>query len=161
MTEGKAESYIKICYLFLQKILRLSRNTLATLLEDPALKPEQALNPDLSVQKALLVILGWFLVIAVIIAAVYQVRLSDPYVRDVLHHEGKVSQGNAIFQLNCSGCHGKLGDGKVGPSLHRVAAHRSQVGLIYQITSGKTPPMPKFQANPQEMADLLEYLKTL
>lgn len=106
-------------------------------------------------------VLGCFLAVAVIIAAVYQVRLSDPYVQDVLHHEGTVAQGNAIFQLNCSGCHGASGDGKVGPSLHHVAAHRSQVGLIYQITSGKTPPMPKFQASPQEMADLLEYLKTL
>jgi hypothetical protein len=33
--------------------------------------------------------------------------------------------------------------------------------LIQQITSGQTPPMPKFQASPQEMADLLSYLKTL
>ncbi|MGR3273581.1 c-type cytochrome [Acaryochloris marina NIES-2412] len=112
-------------------------------------------------QKALLMVLGWFLVIIVIIVAVHQLRLSDPYVRDVLQQEGKVSQGNAIFQLNCSGCHGTSGDGRVGPSLRRVATHRSQVGLIYQVTSGKTPPMPKFQANPQEMADLLEYLKTL
>lgn len=130
-------------------------------MEDPALKSEQTLNPDHNVQKALQIVLGWFLVIAVIIGVVYQARLSDPYVRDVLHHEGKATQGNAIFQLNCSGCHGTSGDGKVGPSLRRVTTHRSQVGLIYQITSGKTPPMPKFQANPQEMADLLEYLKTL
>ncbi|ABW26766.1 c-type cytochrome [Acaryochloris marina] len=130
-------------------------------MEDPALKSDQTLNPGLSIQKALLVVLGWLLVIAVIIGVVYQARLSDPYVQDVLHHEGTVAQGNAIFQLNCSGCHGTSGDGKVGPSLRRVTTHRSQVGLIYQITSGKTPPMPKFQANPQEMADLLEYLKTL
>lgn len=128
---------------------------------DPGLNEEQILNPNLSVQKALLVVLGWALAIAVIIAGVYQIRLSDPYVRDVLNHHGQVAQGNAIFQLNCSGCHGQSGDGKVGPSLRKVASHRSQVGLIYQITSGKTPPMPKFQANPQEMADLLSYLKTL
>ncbi len=132
------------------------------LLEDPVLNPDQIPNPDLSLQKALLVVLGWMLVIAVIIAGVYQVRLSDPYVRDVLNnHVGQVAQGNAIFQMNCSGCHGTAGNGKVGPSLRKVANHRSQVGLIYQITSGKTPPMPKFQANPQEMADLLSYLQTL
>lgn len=131
-------------------------------MEDPALKEEQILNPDLNLQKALLIVVGWALAIAVIIAGVYQVRLSDPYVRDVLNnHVGQVSQGNAIFQLNCSGCHGSAGNGKVGPSLRKVANHRSQVGLIYQITSGKTPPMPKFQANPQEMADLLSYLRTL
>jgi len=130
-------------------------------LKDPVLEEEQILNPDLSVRKAILVVLGWAFAIAVVIAGVYQIRLSDPYVRDVLSHHGQVTQGNAIFQLNCSDCHGPAGDGKVGPSLRRVAAHRSQVGLIYQITSGKTPPMPKFQANPQEMADLLAYLKTL
>lgn len=130
-------------------------------MEDPAINEEQILNPNLSAQKAVLVVLAWALAISVIIASVYQIRLSDPYVRDVLNHHGQVTQGNAIFQLNCSGCHGSTGAGKVGPSLQRVTAHRSQVGLIDQITSGKTPPMPKFQASPQEMADLLEYLKTL
>lgn len=130
-------------------------------MEDPAFNDEQILNPNLSLQKAFLVIIGWALAIAVIIAGVYQIRLSDPYVRDVLGHHGEVAQGNAIFQLNCSGCHGPSGEGMVGPSLRKVSTHRSQVGLIYQITSGKTPPMPKFQANAQEMADLLSYLKTL
>jgi mono/diheme cytochrome c family protein len=131
------------------------------LLEDPVLKPEQVPNPDLSVQKALGLVFAWACAISIIIFGVYQMRLSDPYVRDVLSHDGQVARGHAIFQLNCSGCHGTFGNGKVGPSLRKISSHRSQVGLIYQITSGKTPPMPKFQANPQEMADLLAYLKTL
>ncbi len=36
-----------------------------------------------------------------------------------------------------------------------------RIGLIHQVTSGATPPMPKFQASPQEMADLLSYLEKL
>jgi mono/diheme cytochrome c family protein len=91
----------------------------------------------------------------------YQVRHADPYVQQVLALEGDVSRGHAIFELNCAGCHGVFADGKVGPSLRGVAERRSQVGLIHQITSGETPPMPEFQANPQEMADLLSYLNTL
>ncbi|NJK41059.1 MAG: cytochrome c [Acaryochloridaceae cyanobacterium SU_2_1] len=127
---------------------------------DPVLE-EQTLNPELSLQKALLVLLAWAIALTVVIFGVYQIRLSDPYVRDVLAYQGQVPRGNAIFQLNCSDCHGSSGNGKVGPSLRHVSNRRSQVGLIYQITSGKTPPMPKFQASPAEMADLLEYLKTL
>jgi hypothetical protein len=33
--------------------------------------------------------------------------------------------------------------------------------MIQQVTGGNTPPMPQFQPDPQEMADLIEYLKTL
>jgi hypothetical protein len=42
-----------------------------------------------------------------------------------------------------------------------VSSRRSPLSLIDQVTSGNTPPMPKFQASPAEMADLLSYLKTL
>ncbi|NCJ07864.1 c-type cytochrome [Synechococcales cyanobacterium C] len=87
--------------------------------------------------------------------------MADPYVRSVLSLNGRIAQGNAIFQMNCSGCHGQQANGKVGPSLRGVAERRSQISLIHQITSGKTPPMPEFQVSPEEMADLLSYLKTL
>ena len=106
-------------------------------------------------------VLGLALAIALCVFGVYQFRMSDPYVREVMSLEGSVAQGNAIFQLNCAGCHGRAGNGKVGPSLNNVAARRSQLSLIRQITSGKTPPMPEFQASPKEMADLLGFLKTL
>ena len=33
--------------------------------------------------------------------------------------------------------------------------------LIQQVVSGKTPPMPRFQPEPQAMADLLAYLNSL
>ena len=105
----------------------------------------------------------WAVVIVVILTtlALYQLRHSDPYVQDVLARQGDPAQGQVIFHLNCAGCHGMDADGRVGPSLHHVAARKSQIGLIHQVTSGKTPPMPQFQPTPQEMADLLQYLKTL
>jgi mono/diheme cytochrome c family protein len=54
-----------------------------------------------------------------------------------------------------------MADGKVGPSLKNVSTRKSRIGLIEQVISGNTPPMPKFQPSPQEMADLLSYLESL
>ncbi|MCU0568378.1 MAG: cytochrome c [Oculatellaceae cyanobacterium Prado106] len=93
--------------------------------------------------------------------AVYLYRHSDPYIRDVLTLSGNPDQGQVIFQLNCAVCHGLNGDGLVGPNLHHVAARKSKIGLIHQVISGDTPPMPQFQPSPQAMADLLEYLEEL
>ncbi len=91
----------------------------------------------------------------------YGFRQSDPYTERVLKLTGDSVQGHAIFQMNCATCHGLNADGKVGPSLKGVASRRSQISLIEQVTSGKTPPMPQFQPSPEEMADLLQYLNKL
>lgn len=93
--------------------------------------------------------------------AVRVVQASDPYVKTVLSLNGDSVQGHAIFQINCAGCHGLEADGRVGPSLQGVSKHKSRYGLIHQVISGDTPPMPKFQPSTQEMADLLSYLETL
>ncbi len=90
-----------------------------------------------------------------------QLQASDPYIHDVLSLNGDPTKGHAIFQMNCAGCHGLAADGRVGPSLRNISSHKSKVGLIQQVTSGKTPPMPQFQPSPQVMADLLGYLETL
>ncbi|MFN4280831.1 c-type cytochrome [Thermosynechococcus sp.] len=87
--------------------------------------------------------------------------LWDPYIQAVRSAVGDPSRGEQIFILNCAGCHGSDGKGEVGPSLVQISHRRSQAQLIQQIISGNTPPMPKFQAQPQDMADLLSYLKTL
>ncbi|MEB3225307.1 MAG: cytochrome c [Synechococcus sp.] len=92
---------------------------------------------------------------------VHTSQASDPYVQQVLALQGNETRGNAIFQINCAGCHGTSADGNVGPSLRSVAQRKSDVRLIQQVISGKTPPMPKFQPGPQDMADLLSYLRTL
>jgi mono/diheme cytochrome c family protein len=85
----------------------------------------------------------------------------DPYTEAVLSLEGQASRGASLFALNCAACHGEEGDGRVGPSLRGVSSRRSDRFIIDQVTSGKTPPMPQFQPDPQAMADLLSYLKTL
>lgn len=85
----------------------------------------------------------------------------DPYIGQVLAIQGDSIRGNAIFQINCAGCHGSKADGNVGPSLWSVAQRKSDSRLIKQVISGSTPPMPKFQPAPQEMADLLSYLHSL
>lgn len=91
----------------------------------------------------------------------YQSQNMEPYVREVLALTGNPTQGQAIFLMNCAGCHGLLADGKVGPSLLDVSSRKSKVSLIHQVTSGQTPPMPQFQPSSQEMADLLSYLEKL
>ena len=100
------------------------------------------------------------LVIAVLIGWYWPQNL-DPYIQDVLPRPGTVRQGQAIFEANCGVCHGLDGRGNIGPSLQSVSQHKSPSGLINQVISGKTPPMPKFQPNSQAMADLLSYLESL
>lgn len=108
-----------------------------------------------------LVALATLLSVLLVFLGMYQLRTSDPYVKSVLSVTGDPIQGHAIFQMNCSGCHGLEADGRVGPSLLRISDRKSKLDLIDQVTSGKTPPMPQFQPSPQEMADLLTYLESL
>jgi mono/diheme cytochrome c family protein len=107
------------------------------------------------------VTLAVLLVALITVLGIDQSRRSDPYVQSVLSLSGDPVQGQVIFQLNCAVCHGINGQGLVGPNLYHVASHKSRVGLIQQVISGKTPPMPQFQPSPDTMADLLEYLEKL
>jgi mono/diheme cytochrome c family protein len=84
-----------------------------------------------------------------------------PYAVSVLALKGNAAQGKNIFEGNCSACHGLHAEGKVGPNLHQVSKRRTDESLITQVVSGQTPPMPRFQLEPQQMADLLAHLKTL
>jgi mono/diheme cytochrome c family protein len=130
-------------------------------LEHRILEEQPTLTLGTNIQRAVLVAMAIVVTVFIVVAGVYVWHRTDPYVQEVLAIQGEVQRGNAIFQLNCAGCHGTLANGKVGPSLRGVSNRRSQWSLIEQITSGKTPPMPKFQAKPTDMADLLSYLKTL
>ncbi len=118
-------------------------------------------TPDTPAQKTIWPILAMIVVLLLVAILVFAFRRTDPYVQNVLALQGDSLQGQVIFQLNCAGCHGIDADGRVGPSLHHVASRKSRVGLIHQVTSGKTPPMPQFQPTSQEMADLLKYLESL
>jgi mono/diheme cytochrome c family protein len=105
--------------------------------------------------------LAIILAIVIAVLGVYQSRRTDPYIQSVLSLTGDPVQGQVIFQLNCAVCHGINGQGLVGPRLSHVASRKSRVGIIEQVISGDTPPMPQFQPSPETMADLLEYLETL
>jgi len=88
-------------------------------------------------------------------------QASEPYIKEVLAQEGNADRGEAIFKMNCAVCHGIEATGEVGPTLRGVSDHKTKVSLIKQVISGKTPPMPQFQPNAQDMADLLKYLEKL
>ena len=118
-------------------------------------------KPEILIQRLTLIVLAIVLVVLVAIFSVHMIRVSDPYVKSVLSISGDPIQGQAIFQMNCAGCHGLQGDGSVGPSLQGVSKRKSRFGLIHQVTSGETPPMPQFQPSAEKMADLLSYLETL
>nr|AZB72916.1 cytochrome c [Synechococcus elongatus PCC 11801] len=109
-------------------------------------------------------VLGWIAAGVVVIAIGLLLtffRPTDPYVSTVLTLTGDTERGQAIFQINCAGCHGLEGRGLVGPDLANVSNRKSRKDLILQVTTGETPPMPKFQPSPETMADLLSYLETL
>lgn len=119
-------------------------------------------QPKFTIQRAAVIAAAIALILLTGLLVVYSSRVSDPYVKEVLALSGDSTKGSAIFQINCAGCHqGKVTMDSVGPSLEDIAKHKSKVSIIYQVTSGKTPPMPKFQPEPQEMADLLDYLEKL
>lgn len=123
---------------------------------------DQAAKPVIATVKQLaIVIIGAVLLVGVVVVGVYLYRVSDPYVQEVLSVSSDPERGEAIFQINCAGCHGTKADGHVGPSLHNISERKSELNLINQVISGDTPPMPKFQPDPQDMSDLLGYLETL
>ena len=86
---------------------------------------------------------------------------SDPYTRSTLELTGSAEHGGRLFLLNCAGCHGLAAQGLVGPNLHGVERRKNDRQLIQQVVSGNTPPMPRFQPDPQAMADLLAFLHSL
>ena len=122
---------------------------------------KQAPTPEVLIWQLIGTSLVVLLIILLANLGVRQWQLQDPYLKNVLSLTGDPIRGHAIFQMNCSGCHGLQGDGRVGPSLQGVSKRKSKIGLIHQVTSGETPPMPQFKPNPQDMADLLSYLEQL
>ncbi len=101
------------------------------------------------------------LCVILIVWGIHRVQVSDPYVHDVLASVGNLERGQQLFWQNCATCHGINGAGEVGPDLQNVSERKSQVALIKQVISGKTPPMPQFQPTTQDMADLLAFLESL
>ena len=98
---------------------------------------------------------------AVLALLLLQASRTDPYTSATLDRVGSVEDGGRLFRLNCAGCHGLAAQGLVGPNLHGVDRRKNDRQLIQQVVSGRTPPMPRFQPEPQAMADLLAFLHSL
>lgn len=122
---------------------------------------EQAEDLSRLLKKAALAAVVLVAAVVLSVVAVRYSQASDPYIHEVLALEGNGSRGEAIFKMNCAVCHGLEAAGEVGPKLVGVSEHKSKVGLIKQVISGETPPMPQFQPEPRDMADLLSYLERL
>ena len=86
---------------------------------------------------------------------------NNTYIFKTLELDGSVEEGNALFKMNCVGCHGITARGLVGPDLHSITLRLNDKEIIKQVVDGLTPPMPSFEIDPQNMSNLLEYLHNL
>ena len=83
------------------------------------------------------------------------------YINQTLEVNGSAEEGDALFKMNCVGCHGITARGLVGPDLHSITKRLNDKEIINQVTGGLTPPMPSFEINPENMSNLLKYLHSL
>ena len=86
---------------------------------------------------------------------------NNKYIIETLEHDGSVEKGDALFKINCVGCHGITARGLVGPDLHSITQRLNDKEIIKQVTGGLTPPMPSFEIDPVNMSNLLKYLHSL
>ena len=86
---------------------------------------------------------------------------NNKYVVETLDLNGSAKKGDALFKVNCVGCHGITARGLVGPDLHSITRRLNDKQIIKQVTGGLTPPMPSFEIDPQNMSNLLKYLHSL
>ena len=83
------------------------------------------------------------------------------YINQTLGLKGSAEEGDALFKMNCVGCHGITARGLVGPDLHSITKRLNDKQIIKQVTGGLTPPMPSFEIDPVNMSNLLKYLHSL
>ena len=86
---------------------------------------------------------------------------NNNYILKTLELKGSVKEGDALFKMNCVGCHGIKARGLVGPDLHLITERLNDRKIIKQVIEGLTPPMPSFEIDPQNMSNLLTYLHSL
>ena len=92
---------------------------------------------------------------------VFKHHESNKYIVETLGLNGSAKEGDAIFKINCVGCHGITARGLVGPDLHSITKRLNDKEIIKQVTGGLTPPMPSFEIDPANMSNLLKYLHSL
>ena len=86
---------------------------------------------------------------------------NNEYIIETLQNNGSAEEGDALFKMNCVGCHGITARGLVGPDLHSITQRLNDKEIIKQVTGGLTPPMPSFEIDPVNMSNLLRYLHIL
>jgi len=86
---------------------------------------------------------------------------NNKYIIETLELNGSAEEGDALFKINCVGCHGITARGLVGPDLHSITKRLNDKEIIKQVTGGLTPPMPSFEIDPVNMSNLLKYLHGL
>ena len=86
---------------------------------------------------------------------------NNEYIIETLELDGSIEEGDALFKMNCVGCHGITARGLVGPDLHSITQRLNDKEIIKQVTGGLTPPMPSFEIDPRNMSNLLKYLHSL
>ena len=91
----------------------------------------------------------------------YHHKNKDKYIIETLELNGSTEEGDALFKMNCVGCHGITARGLVGPDLHSITKRLNDKQIIKQVTGGLTPPMPSFEIDPVNMSNLLKYLHSL
>ena len=104
-----------------------------------------------------------FFVISLIFAVYFYFfqQENNTFILKTLELSGSVSEGDALFKMNCVGCHGITARGLVGPDLHSITERLNDTEIIKQVVEGRTPPMPSFEIDPQNMSSLLTYLHGL
>ena len=85
----------------------------------------------------------------------------NKFIIETLELNGSAEEGDALFKINCVGCHGITARGLVGPDLHSITQRLNDKEIIKQVTGGLTPPMPSFEIDPVNMSNLLKYLHSL
>ncbi|KGF90643.1 MULTISPECIES: c-type cytochrome [Prochlorococcus] len=86
---------------------------------------------------------------------------NNKFIIETLELNGSADEGDALFKINCVGCHGITARGLVGPDLHSITQRLNDKEIIKQVTGGLTPPMPSFEIDPKNMSNLLKFLHSL
>ena len=114
-------------------------------------------------KRGLLKIVFIVLVVLLICFSIFFVKHQEnrKYIIETLELNGSAEEGDALFKINCVGCHGITARGLVGPDLHSITKRLNDKQIIKQVTGGLTPPMPSFEIDPVNMSNLLKYLHSL
>ena len=60
----------------------------------------------------------------------------NKYIIETLELNGSAEEGDALFKINCVGCHGITARGLVGPDLHSITQRLNDKEIIKQVTGG-------------------------